>query len=122
MNDKPKKIFISGPMTGYPDFNFPRFNLAVQQLKEAGIDCVNPVDICRKYKKERVLADKTVFDQMIADQQKEEKTCDAILLLDGWEKSKGVRLELKTALDLDFPIYLEEDLDICGGRLCNQCY
>ena len=107
-------------MTGYPDFNFPRFNLAAKQLAEAGIDCVNPVDVCKKFKKETVLSDKAVFQEMIDEQQKMERGCDAILLLDGWHESKGVRLELQTALDLDMKIYLEEDLDICGGRLCNQ--
>ena len=116
----PKKIFISGPMTGLPDFNFPRFNLAAKQLADAGIDCVNPVDVCKKYKKETVLSDPVKFQEMVNEQQRLERECDAILLLDGWEKSKGVRLELKTALELGMKIYLEEDLDIVGGRLCSQ--
>lgn len=48
---------------------------------------------------------------MIAEQQKAEREqCDSILLLDGWELSKGVRLELKTAIELEFSIFLEKDL------------
>ena len=117
---KPKKVFLSGPMTGYPGYNFQRFNLAEKQLADAGIECVNPVNICKKYKEEHVLADKAVFDKMIAEQQEAERECDAILLLDGWQMSKGVRLELKTALEMDMQIFLEEDLDICGGRLCGK--
>ena len=117
---KPKKVFLSGPMTGYPGYNFQRFNLAEKQLADAGIECVNPVHICKKYKEEHVLADKVVFDKMIAEQQEAERGCDAILLLDGWQMSKGVRLELKTALEMDMQIFLEEDLDICGGRLCSK--
>ena len=117
---KPKKVFLSGPMTGYPGYNFQRFNLAEKQLADAGIECVNPVNICKKYKKEHVLADKAVFDKMITEQQEAERKCDAILLLDGWQMSKGVRLELKTALEMDMQIFLEEDLDICGGRLCSK--
>ena len=117
---KPKKVFLSGPMTGYPGYNFQRFNLAEKQLADAGIECVNPVNICKKYKEEYVLADKAVFDKMIAEQQEAERECDAILLLDGWQMSKGVKLELKTALEMDMQIFLEEDLDICGGRLCSK--
>ena len=76
--------------------------------------------ICKKYKEEHVLAGKAVFDKMIAEQQEAERGCDAILLLDGWQMSKGVRLELKTALEMGMQIFLEEDLDICGGKLCGK--
>lgn len=120
IREKPKKVFLSGPMTGYPGYNFQRFNLAEKQLADAGIECVNPVHICKKYKEKDVLSSKEVFDKMVAEQQEAEKECDAILLLDCWQMSKGVRLELKTALDNDMEIYLEEDLDICGGRLCSR--
>ena len=65
-----------------------------------------------------MLADKAIFDKMIAEEQEAERGCDAILLLDGWQMSKGVRLELKIALEMDMQIFLEEDLDTCGGRLC----
>ena len=98
----------------------PAIQQAEKQLVDAGIECVNPVHICKKYKEEHVLADKAVFDKMIAEQQEAERGCDAILLLDGWQMSKGVRLELKTALEMGMQIFLEEDLDICGGRLCSR--
>ena len=102
---KPIRIFLSGPMTGYPDYNFPFFNMVATTLKECGYDVVNPVDICKKYKKEKVLSDKSVFNAMIEEQQKEERTCTDLLLLPGWELSKGVRLELKTAIEKDMHIY-----------------
>ena len=118
-NKKPKKIFLSGPMTGYPGYNFQKFNLVEKQLAEARIECINPVHICKKYKEEHVLADKAVFDKMIAEEQEAEMGCDAILLLDGWQMSKGARLELKTALEMDMQIFLEEDLDTAGDMLCS---
>ena len=31
--------------------------------------------------------------------------CDAVLLLDGWQESKGARLELETALAQEKPIF-----------------
>lgn len=111
-SDRPLKVFISGPMTGYENFNFDKFDRIAGKLWRAGVDSVNPADICRKYKKERVLADKSAFDAMIAEQQEAEKTCTGILLLDGWEASKGVRLELKTALDGGADVFLEKDVDM----------
>lgn len=67
-----------------------------------------------------MLANTATFDKMVAEQQEAEKECDAILLLNGWQMSKGVRLELKTALEMDMQIYLEEDLNVFGGRLCGK--
>ena len=101
------KIFLSGPMTGIKDFNFPLFNQVAAKYRELGYEVVNPVDICKKFKKERVLSDKAVFDKMIAEQQEAERTCNVLMLLPGWEDSRGVRLELKTALELDFQIIVE---------------
>lgn len=106
---KKKRIFISGPMTGIKDFNFPLFNAVAAKLRDYGFDVVNPVDICRKYKKEKVLTDRNVFAQMIAEQQEAERTCDVLMLLPGWEDSKGVRLELKTALELGLTLILENE-------------
>ena len=111
-----KAIFLSGPMTGYPNYNFEHFNEVAAKLEKCGLKVVNPVDICKKYKQEEVVKHKEVFDAMIAEQQKREREdCSAILLLDGWKLSLGVRLELKTALELDFDIYTEEDIPgLCG--------
>ena len=108
------RIFLSGPMTGYDNFNFDKFNFLESVLKQYGVDVVNPVHICKKYKKEDVLNDKVVFDRMVAEQQEAEKTCNAIMLLHDWQHSKGVRLELKTAAELDFKYFLDSDiLKVC---------
>ena len=102
-----KRIFLSGPMTGIKNFNFPLFNAVANRVRRLGFEVVNPVDICKKFKKERVLADKTVFEQMINEQQVAERTCDILLLLPGWEDSKGVRLELKTAIEMGLHIVVD---------------
>ena len=105
------RVFISGPMTGLPNYNFDHFNEVAAKLDKHHIFNVNPVKICKKYKQEEVIKHKDVFDAMIAEQQRAEREeCNAILLLDGWEKSNGVRLELQTAIELKFQIFLEKDL------------
>lgn len=103
-NDGVFRVFLSGPMTGIKDYNFPLFNHVAEACRKCGYEVVNPVDICKKYKKERVLSDKTVFDAMIAEQQEAERTCNGLILLPGWENSKGVRLELKTAIEQNMRI------------------
>jgi hypothetical protein len=51
-------------------------------------------------------------NEMVKLQQEAEKTCNAILLLDGWQWSKGVKLELKTAIENDFQFLVEEDFEM----------
>lgn len=104
-------IFISGPMTGLENYNFDKFNEVAARLIRAGYNVINPVKICKKFKQEEVIRSKEAFDAMVAEQQvAEREQCDAILLLDGWEMSLGVRLELQTAIELKFQIFLEKDL------------
>lgn len=103
-----KKIFISGPMTGKPNYNFDVFDFWEEKIKRAGGECVNPAHISRKFKAEDVLKHGEVFQQMVTAQLEAMKhKCDTILLLDGWENSSGVRAELATALNLGFTIILE---------------
>ena len=104
------KIFISGPMRGYPKYNFPKFDFIEEQLKHLGVECVNPARISRKFKEADILNSANAYNEMVKQQQEAEKTCNALLLLDGWQHSKGVMLELKTAMDLDMQILLESDL------------
>ena len=37
-----KSIYIAGPMTGYPEFNFPEFFKAQAELEEQGWKVFNP--------------------------------------------------------------------------------
>ena len=106
------KIFIAGPMRGYPNYNFDKFDAYEKFFKDNGIECVNPGRISRKFKEVEVNNDINVYNEMVRLQQEAEKTCNAILLLDGWQWSKGVKLELKTAIENDFQFLVEEDFEM----------
>jgi len=120
LSKKDLKIFLSGPMTGLPNYNFDRFNEVEKKLKDAGFDVVNPVVICERFGQENVVKDKRLFDAMVARQQVEERKCNAVLLLDGWQSSKGVRLELDTALKNGFKIFLESDFADVLGKIPDE--
>ena len=38
------KLYLAGPMTGYPEDNRPRFNQLARVLRDRGFDVVNPAE------------------------------------------------------------------------------
>jgi hypothetical protein len=89
------KIFIAGPMSGYPNYNFNKFDAYEKFFKINGIDCINPGRISRKFKEVEVNNDINIYNEMVRLQQEAQKTCNAILLLDGWQWSE-LYAKLKT--------------------------
>ena len=80
------RVYIAGPMTGKPDFNFPAFNEAAEALRKAGYEPVNPAnhfrgDTMRKH------------HEYMREAARELATSQGILLLDGWRESKGATFE-----------------------------
>jgi len=84
-----KKIYISGPMTGIADFNYPAFNKKAKALKKVGYKVCNPAKIKHKDKNNWTMCLKESIIKML--------TCDTVFLLDGWEKSDGATIEKELA-------------------------
>lgn len=83
------RIYISGPMTGIKDFNFPAFNGAACALRCAGYDVVNPAEINPDGSKP--------WSECLRSDIKALCDCDTIVMLDGWENSAGAHLEMHIA-------------------------
>lgn len=100
------KIYIAGPMTGIPKFNYPAFMLAEVELQSRGYEVLNPARINEVHNPERNEQDWKWYMRhairMVLD-------ADAISLLKGWEDSKGARLERTIANNLDLHIRLHHD-------------
>ena len=94
------KIYVAGPMTGMPEWNYPAFNNAAAELRAAGHEVVNPAEMGAKYgTADEINADPEKLADLMLYELDAILGCDAIYLLPGWEKSPGVRKELKVALD-----------------------
>jgi len=92
------KLYVSGPMTGIPEHNFPAFNAAAAALRAAGFEVVNPADNGADPTGQTTWADylrKDLVDML---------GCKGLALLDGWHRSKGARLEYHVASELAMPI------------------
>ena len=97
------KTYISGPVTGKPDFNRPAFEAAEKWLWLNGYEPVNPLNVLPydpQYKWE---------DYMRAD-LRAMLDCEGIMILPGWEDSKGAVCEVSVAVDLGMDIMYWEDV------------
>jgi len=92
------KIYLSGPMTGHPDLNFPAFHAAAAELRAKGHTVINPAE-----KQDEVKPGMTWEDYMRQDIRLM-MDCDAIHMLPGWRGSRGARLELHIAKELGFAV------------------
>lgn len=89
------RVYIAGPMTGYPERNYPAFEEAARVLRESGSDVVSPHELeCEQdsWQAWMIVDIKAMLD------------CDMIVTLDGWEKSKGASLEVHIGKALDKPV------------------
>lgn len=101
------RIYISGPMQGYPRWNFDAFDAAERKWRDAGHKPISPANINRALGFD--FSDDRVDDEFIRRAIKIDMEiitgCDAIALLPGWEKSSGVAVELSLALYLGLGVY-----------------
>lgn len=85
----PPKAYISGPMTGLPHLNFPAFHAAAAQLRAHGLDVVNPAELNPDPQADWHACMRTDIKALC--------DCEVLVLLPGWEDSKGAHLELHLA-------------------------
>lgn len=92
------RIYIAGPMRGRELFNFPAFFMAAIQLRSVGLEPINPAeyDMALGMDPGKPMEDQGwTREECLQRDFKLIGSCHWIALLDGWEKSDGVRRELK---------------------------
>ncbi|MCI2958193.1 DUF4406 domain-containing protein [Agromyces atrinae] len=86
------KLYIAGPMTGFPDFNYPAFRSAAELLAALGHDVEDPSTNINPTPNDYHGWLRAGLAQLIR--------CEGVALLDGWEASGGARLEVNVAATL----------------------
>ena len=104
------RYYIAGKMTGEVDFGYPKFFVAAEILKTLGHESENPADndgpnvhIAVENAARYKAAGKTWGDYMRRDMPRI-ATCDGIVVLPGWQKSRGASLEVDIATRIGMPI------------------
>ena len=99
------KIYLAGPMSGIKDHNYPAFHAAAAALRARGLECINPAEVNPDMAVLGATATPEVLWRrcMVRDIP-HLLTCNAIMLLPGWQNSRGARLEVLIAIALGFTI------------------
>jgi hypothetical protein len=87
-------LYLSGPMTGKPEFNFPAFHAAASDLRARGFTVINPAEL------DAADAAPMEWEQYLRRDIRHLMDADRIALLPGWEYSRGAKLELHIATAL----------------------
>lgn len=113
------KIYVSGPITGYPNGNLSAFNAAARHVKGCGHRPIIPHD-CAPHEHEDACPpgyakpfsvgypqhDSTAC--FIRGDLRELLTCDGIYLLRYWESSVGARAEFEVAAVSGLRIFYQQ--------------
>ena len=83
--------YLSGPMTGLPEHNYPAFEAAAERLRSQGVQVISPHEITPPG------AGPWSWAQHMRVDLAALLTADVIVMLPGWEGSRGARLEKAVA-------------------------
>lgn len=89
-------VYLAGPMSGLPDYNYPAFAEAAQRMRRAGFLVVNPA--------ENGLPASAPWESHMRQDLHAMLDCQGVALLPGWEASKGAQLEVTIARALSMQV------------------
>ena len=90
------KLYVSGPMTGYPECNYPAFDEVSEYLRGRGFEVENPAEAGPEGRKHYV--------DFLREDIRILLDCDGLAMLPGWKDSKGASLEVAVAEALRMPV------------------
>lgn len=90
-------IFLSGPMTGLPGYNYPAFAAAAWDLRARGRHVVSPHELHDG-------KTNLPYIYYLRHDLKALLECTELVVLPGWRNSFGAQLEVRVAAALDMPI------------------
>ncbi len=93
------KVYVTGPMTGLPEYNYPAFHAAAASLRAAGYEVLSPA--------ENGMPLGLPWEDYLRADIRMLLDCDAIVRLPGWEASRGATLEVHIATSLGMTLLPE---------------
>ena len=91
-----QRLYISGPMTGYPDANYPAFHAAEAHLTARGYAVLNPARHGHR--------PTWTWQDYMRYAAKDIADADGVALLRGWWASRGAKVEVDLAIGLGLTV------------------
>ena len=82
-------LYVSGPMSGYPECNYPAFKEAAHRLRLAGYVVVDPSEVTTPGRHH--------YTDLLKEDIRNLLDCHGVALLDRWWESSGARCEVQVA-------------------------
>ncbi len=89
-------VYISGPMTGHPDYNRPAFHAMANKLRAGGYEVLNPAEVD--------LGERATWEDYLRKDLQMLVTVQEVCMLPGWQSSQGALLEVAIARILGIPV------------------
>lgn len=113
-----KYAYLAGPMSGIDKFNFPAFDAAAADLRERGWQIASPAEMDDAAVREAALAADGSpgsapgsWEEFLARDIQTVCRVPAVIVLPGWEGSKGATFEVDVARRLAKPVLRYPDLE-----------
>lgn len=91
-------VYIAGPMTGYPNYNYDSFHAAAAKWRGSGWKVMNPAESFGGNQK-------LTYERYMRNAIRLVLKSRAVALLPGWEKSKGAQMEVLIASRMGYEFF-----------------
>lgn len=92
-----KRVYIAGPMGGYPELNFPAFHAEAARLRTLGHEVLSPAEINPSMT--------TPWAECMRRDIAALVTCDVVQTLPNWQRSPGATFEVHVATTLELEVW-----------------
>lgn len=117
LNAPPTTFYLAGPMSGLPGNNAKAFEDAAENLRKRGYGIVSPVELDVDEGTPHELAPGTPeYQAALARDLCRVLEVDGIIVLPGWETSRGAALEVHIARELGKPVWAYPALEVLPER------
>lgn len=93
-----RRVYVSGPMSGYDNNNFDEFDKTATTLRKRGFSVCSPSDT------DRWLGELSHAEYLRFDFARVLEA-DLLVALEGWDRSEGALAEIFVALRIGTPVY-----------------
>lgn len=105
--------YLSGPMTGYPNYNYDHFEACATQLRDAKLKLISPHEMFHEKVGE---AGAYPWEYYMRKNLRFLMKCGGIIMLKDWPSSKGAFAEFNMALVLGLPILYYDNYMLISMR------